>query len=227
MQHMPQAPQHSSGNLRRCQTHSVDSPPKICGTTWIAADSRLLHAPHAHTSILFDACEIARQIRHAHGGLGMTTCSLLPNYLTRGDRHGYAMHQQIRASATSLRACTTSATAGQQIRGECLHDTCTGKKETNRHVVIKCDAYNAARTRFTADTGITITHDNYTKVMAIDGISLSIPPIQLATALYRLLASIFRKRHATTNSSVAHSLGHNQGRFAVADTRQPHTSGIG
>ena len=122
---------------------------------------------------------------------------------------------------------TTSATAGQHIRGECSHDTCTGKKETNRHVVIECDAYNAARTRFTADTGITITHDNYTKVMAIDGISLNVPPTRLATALYRLLANIFRKRYATTNSSVAHSLGHNQGRFAVADIRQPHTPGIG
>ena len=157
----------------------------------------------------------------------MTTCSLLPNYLTYGDRYGYAMHQQIRASATSLRAYTTKATSGQPVRGECEHTTCISKKETNRHIIIECNAHNAARAQFTAETGITVTHNNYVNVMAIDGNTFSIPHTILAKALYKLLSSIFRKRYAKTNSSVAHSLGCNQWRFAVAEPRQPHTSGIG
>ena len=174
-----------------------------------------------------DACSISSRIRHVHGGTGMTTCSLLPNHLTYGDRYGYAMHQQIRASATSLGAYTTKATNGQPIRGECENATCISKKETNRHIIIDCSMHDAARAQFTAETGIIITQDNYVNVMAIDGNTFNIQHTLLAKALYKMLSNIFRKRYAKTNSSVAHSLGCNQWRFAVAEPRQPHTSGIG
>ena len=63
--------------------------------------------------------------------------------------------------------------------------------------------------------------------MALDGPALGVDSATLAAPLYRMLASIFGTRYYTTKSSVAHALGLNQGRFAVAGTRQPVATGIG
>ena len=57
--------------------------------------------------------------------------------------------------------------------------------------------------------------------MAFGGPALGVASASLTTPLYQLLASIFGTRYYTQTSSVAHSQGLNQGRFAVAGTRQP------
>ena len=110
---------------------------------------------------------------------------------------------------------------GNPVRGSCRHAACTNAKETNTHVVAECGRYAAARSRFEQCTGVRISRANYVSVMAFDGPALGVASASLTTPLYQLLASIFGTRYYTQTSSVAHSLGLNQGRFAVAGTRQP------
>ena len=52
---------------------------------------------------------------------------------------------------------------------------------------------HCAAGQFEAATGITITHNNYIQVMAIESRAFNITPTTLAKALYRLLGNIFRK----------------------------------
>ena len=91
----------------------------------------------------------------------------------------------------------------------------------------ECGLYANARARFEQDTGVRLSRANYVAVMALDGPALGVDSATLAAPLYRMLANIFGTRYYTTKSSVAHALGLNQGRFAVAGIRQPVTTGIG
>ena len=99
----------------------------------------------------------------------------------------------------------------------CTHAQCLHKKETNKHAVVECGRYEAARQQFALETGITTTTENYIDVMALNAKKFGIAPNTLATALCRLLAHVMKKhrKENKNNASVAHPLECNQRRSII------------
>ena len=154
---------------------------KSCEATADAA-TRKMAAGHSH---MLECYEINSTIRRIHGS------ATLPRRTLCGDHLGQMMHQQIRAAATRLNACTGKH---QQM---CTNTRCTRTKETNKHAVVECHRYANARQRFNQETGIRITSENYIDIMALDAKKLGVAVDVLAKALCKLLAYI-----ATTHSRV-------------------------
>ena len=102
---------------------------------------------------------------------------------------------------------------------ECTHAQCPNKKETNRHAVVECNRYTAARQQFTLETGVNITSANYVDIMALNAKKLDVQPETLAKALCRLLAHITKKHQRENNNvSVATTLESNQRRSIIRTT---------
>ena len=79
--------------------------------------------------------------------------------------------------------------------------------------------YAEAREAFNRKTGLTLSCETYTSVMALDYKKLQVEATTLAKALCEFLAHVARK-HTQYNktdriASVAHSLGGNQGRSII------------
>ena len=94
-----------------------------------------------------------------------------------------------------------------------------------------CPAAQAARARFQQATGVCMTPDTYCDIMALDGVRLGVPGPLLASALFRLLADVYRRRYrrltSLTTTSVAHISLDNQRRAGTAGhTRQLPTTGM-
>ena len=157
---------------------------------------------HSHAK---DSLELYENIRKVHGR------TVLPRKILCGDYYGQIVHQQIRASATYLNAYTT------RNNRMCTHAQCVHKKETNKHAVVECGRYEAARQQFALETGITIATNNYIDVMALNAKKLNVAPKILATALCRLLAHIMKKhmKENKNNASVAIPLERNQRRSII------------
>ena len=120
------------------------------------------------------------------------------------------MHQQIRAAATRLNAYT-----GRHGR-KCTHSQCQNKKETNKHAIVECKRYTAARQQFTLETGVAVTDATYMDIMALNAKKLAVQPEVLSKALCRLLAHITKKhRRENQIASVAAPLGCNQRRSII------------
>ena len=110
------------------------------------------------------------------------------------------IHQQVRACATRFNAYTSH-------QGKCTHCRCI---ETNAHAIAHCPRYAEARETFNRKTGLTLSGETYTSVMALDYKKLQVQATTLAKALCEFLAHVARK-HAQYNktdriASVAHSL---------------------
>ena len=159
------------------------------------------------SSHMRESLDIYQAIKKTHG------TGMLPRRILCGDYLGQIMHQQIRAAATRLNAYT-----GRHNR-ECTHAQCPNKKETNRHAVVECNRYTAARQQFTLETGVNITPENYVDIMALNAKKLDVQPETLAKALCRLLAHITKKHQRENNNvSVATTLESNQRRSIIRTT---------
>ena len=99
----------------------------------VDAKERQTAGEHSHTK---ESLELYENIRKVHGR------AVLPRKILCGDYRGQLAHQQIRASATRLNAYT-----GRHNR-MCTHTQCLHKKETNKHAVVECERYAAARQQF-------------------------------------------------------------------------------
>ena len=137
------------------------------------------------------------------------------------------MHRQIRSGATSVHARTHPG----RTHGWCPDDRCGPRLESDKHLVAVCPASRDARARFQRTTGVRMTPDTYSDIMAIDGRRLGVPAPLLASALFRLLADVYRQRYrrvtSLTTTSVAHISLDNQRRTGTAGhTRQLPTTGI-
>ena len=100
-----------------------------------------------------------------------------------------------------------------------MQDMCREEIETNAHAIAHCPRYAEARETFNRKTGLTLSGETYTSVMALDYKKLQVQATTLAKALCEFLAHVARK-HAQYNktdriASVAHSLGGNQGRSII------------
>ena len=77
-------------------------------------------------------------------------------------------------------------------------------KETNRHAVVECNRYTAARQQFALETGVNITPANYVDIMALNAKKLDVQPETLAKALCRLsLLAHITKKHQRENNNVS------------------------
>ena len=137
---------------------------------------------------------------------------MLPRSILCGNQLGQMIHQQVRACATRFNAYTSH-------QGKCTHCRCHEEIETNAHVIAQCPRYAEARQTFNRKTGLTLSGDTYTSIMALDYKKLQVEATTLAKALCEFLAHVARK-HTQYNkidriASVAHSLGGNQGRSII------------
>ena len=130
--------------------------------------------------------------------------SLIGRTYTKGSNIGRELYRQIAAAGTSRNDYTRKGPSECKTRCE----DCGHNRDTNRHWIVHCPKHAAARTRFTAKTGITITDRNYVQIMALDAAALGTNPNCLSTALFHLLASTARRN--TSTASVAPTR-HNQG----------------
>ena len=125
----------------------------------------------------------------------------------------------------------SSTTLVTGTNGWCPDALCGAVAESDRHAVAVCPAAQAARARFQQATGVCMTPDTYCDIMALDGVRLGVPGPLLASALFRLLADVYRRRYrrltSLTTTSVAHISLDNQRRTGTAGhTRQLPTTGI-